>query len=63
MFYGEGWEKVIIGRPELWVEIRSDPTCPQRGSLLEEKHTSGTRTRSTLPTHIDRITDCSLNCR
>ena len=30
MFYGNVWKKVIIGRPERWIGIRSDPTFPQR---------------------------------
>jgi hypothetical protein len=37
MFYGNAWKKVIIGRPEPWVGIRSDPTFPQRGITLQGK--------------------------
>src|ERR1700704_256020 len=28
MFYGNVWKLVIIGREELWIGIRSDPTFP-----------------------------------
>jgi hypothetical protein len=37
MFYGNVWKMVIIGRPELWIGIRSDPTFPQRGITLMGK--------------------------
>ena len=37
MFYGNVWKKVIIGRRETWIGIRSDPTFPQRGITLQGK--------------------------
>jgi hypothetical protein len=37
MFYGNVWKKVIIGRPELWIGIRSDPTFSQRAITLGGK--------------------------
>jgi hypothetical protein len=37
MFYGNVWKMVIIGRPELWVGIRADPTFPRRGITLQGK--------------------------
>ena len=37
MFYGNVWKKVIIGRHERWIGIRSDPTFPQRGITLQRK--------------------------
>jgi len=37
MFYGNVWKKVIITRRERWIGIRSDPTFPQRGIMLEGK--------------------------
>lgn len=37
MFYGNVWKMVFIGRPELWVGIRSDPTFPRRGITLQGK--------------------------
>lgn len=36
-FYGNVWKKVIIGRAEQWIGIRSDPTFPNRGISLEGK--------------------------
>jgi hypothetical protein len=37
MFLGNVWKMVIIGRPERWVGIRSDPTFPRRGITLQGK--------------------------
>ncbi len=37
MFFGNVWKKVIIGRKETWIGIRSDPTFPQRGITLQGK--------------------------
>lgn len=37
MFFGNVWKRVIIGRNELWIGIRSDPTFPQRGITLQGK--------------------------
>src|SRR5439155_8195018 len=37
MFYGNVWKKVILGRPEQWIGIRSDPTFPERGITLQGK--------------------------
>jgi hypothetical protein len=40
MFYGNVWKKIIIGRKEPWIGIRSDaskPTFPQKGILLAGK--------------------------
>jgi len=37
IFFGSVWKMVIIGRPERWIGIRSDPTFPQRGITLHGK--------------------------
>ena len=37
MFYGNVWKNVIIGRDELWIGIRNDPTFPERGITLQGK--------------------------
>ncbi len=37
LLFGNVWKKVIIGRDEAWIGIRSDPTFPQRGITLQGK--------------------------
>jgi hypothetical protein len=37
MFFGNVWKRVIIGRRERWVGIRSEPIFPGRGITLEGK--------------------------
>lgn len=37
MFFGNVWKRIIIGRPERWIGIRSDPTFPQKGITLGGK--------------------------